>query len=65
MIELLRFGTNNTMHTLLIRYGFPPEDISEISKYVLIINEDTIKFKPELSAAPNYIKEMVDWYLPD
>lgn len=65
MIELLRFGTNNTMHTLLIRYGFPPEDIAEISKYILFINEDTITFKPEISEAPNYIQEMVDWYLPD
>lgn len=65
MIELLRFGTNNTIHTLLIRYGFPPEDIAEISKYILFINEDTITFKPEISNAPKYIQEMVDWYLPD
>ncbi|EOX1607321.1 DEAD/DEAH box helicase [Vibrio cholerae] len=64
MIELLRFGTNNTVHTLLIRYGFPPEDISEISRYILFINEDTIMFKPDISDAPKYIKEMVDWYLP-
>src|SRR5690554_780302 len=64
MIELLRFGTNNTVHTLLIRYGFPPEDISEISKYILFINEDTITFKSEISDAPKYIQEMVDWYLP-
>lgn len=64
MIELLRFGTNNTVHTLLMRYGFPPEDVSEISKYILFINEDTITFKPEISDAPKYIQEMVDWYLP-
>lgn len=64
MIELLRFGTNNTVHTLLMRYGFPSEDIVEISKYILFINEDTIKFKPDISDAPKYIQEMVDWYLP-
>ncbi|WP_038180302.1 DEAD/DEAH box helicase [Vibrio rhizosphaerae] len=64
MIELLRFGTNNTVHTLLMRYGFPPEDIAEISKYILFINEDTIKFKPDISDAPEYIQKMVDWYLP-
>ncbi|MBY6208367.1 MULTISPECIES: DEAD/DEAH box helicase [Halomonas] len=64
MIELLRFGTNNTVHTLLMRYGFPPEDISEISKYILYINEDTITFKSNMSDAPEYIREMVDWYLP-
>ena len=64
MIELLRFGTNNTIHTLLMRYGFPPEDISEISKFILFINEDEITFRPEISDAPKYIQEMVDWYLP-
>lgn len=64
MIELLRFGTNNTVHTLLMRYGFPPEDVTEISKYILFINEDTITFKPDISDAPKYIQEMVDWYLP-
>lgn len=64
MIELLRFGTNNTVHTLLMRYGFPSEDITEISKYILFINEDTITFKPDISEAPKYIQEMVDWYLP-
>ncbi|HAA44253.1 MAG: helicase domain-containing protein [Halomonas sp. 54_146] len=65
MIELLRFGTNNTVHTLLMRYGFPPENIVEISKYILFINEDTITFKPDILDAPKYIQEMVDWYLPD
>lgn len=64
MIELFRFGTNNTVHTLLMRYGFPSEDITEISKYILFINEDTITFKPDISDAPKYIQEMVDWYLP-
>ncbi|MDD2466657.1 MAG: DEAD/DEAH box helicase [Desulfobulbus sp.] len=65
MIELLRFGTNNTVHTLLMRYGFPPEDVAEISKYIIFINEDTITFKPEISDAPKYIQEMAEWYLPE
>lgn len=65
MIELLRFGTNNSMHTLLMRYGFPPEDVSEISKYILFISEEQITFKPSVSEAPKYIQEMVNWYLPD
>jgi hypothetical protein len=65
IIELLRYGTNNTLNTLLIRYGFPPEDITEISKYILLINEEEIIFKPEISDAPTYIRDMVDWYLPN
>lgn len=64
MIELLRFGTNNTVHTLLMRYGFPSEDVAEISKYTLFINEDSITFKPDILDAPKYIQEMVKWYLP-
>ncbi|MFT6654925.1 MAG: hypothetical protein ACJAWI_001697 [Marinomonas primoryensis] len=65
MIELLKFGTNDTVHTLLMRYGFPPEDITEISKYIIFISEDTITFKPEIEDAPKYLQEMVDWYLPE
>ena len=65
MLELLRFGTNNSVHTLLMRYGFPPEDVVELSKYILFINEDNITFKPEISDAPKYLQEMADWYLPE
>ena len=65
MIELLRFGTNNTVYTLLIRYGFPSENVVEMSRYILYISEEVIEFKPEISDAPEYIKKMVDWYLPN
>ncbi|AWL11729.1 RNA helicase [Saliniradius amylolyticus] len=64
MIELLRFGTNNTMHTLLMRYGFPPENIADITQYILYISEETINFKDEIYTAPKYIQDMVEWYLP-
>jgi len=65
IIELLKFGTNDTVHILLMRYGFPPEEIPEISKYILFISEDTITFRPQIEDAPNYLKKMVDWYLPE
>lgn len=65
MIELLRYGTNNMLHTLLMRYGFPSEDVAELSKYILFINEDTIIFKSEISDAPKYIQELAEWYLPE
>lgn len=64
MIELLRFGTNNTMHTLLMRYGFPPENIADITQYIHYISEEIITFKDEIYTAPKYIKDMVEWYLP-
>ncbi|WP_263831686.1 DEAD/DEAH box helicase [Sulfurospirillum oryzae] len=64
MIELLRFGTNNTAHMLLMRYGIPPENVTEISPYIQSINEENIIFKKEVEQAPAYIRHLVDWYLP-
>ncbi|HCT9978648.1 TPA: DEAD/DEAH box helicase [Pseudomonas aeruginosa] len=64
MIELLRFGTNNVVHMLLMRYGFSPESVAEITPYIRFINEREIVFSEEVNEAPQYIKDMVDWYLP-
>ncbi|MBE0472253.1 MAG: DEAD/DEAH box helicase [Methyloprofundus sp.] len=64
MIELLRFGTNDTVHTLLMRYGFPPEEVPHIAPYIHFISEETITFKDDISKAPKYIQDMVEWYLP-
>jgi len=64
MIELLRFGTNNTDHIFLLRYGIPPENVTEISPYVQSINEESIIFKNELEDAPAHIRYLVDWYRP-
>jgi hypothetical protein len=64
MLELLRFGTNNVVHTLLMRYGFTPESVVEITRYIQFINESEIRFSSEISSAPKYIQDMVAWYLP-
>jgi len=64
MIELLRFGTNNAYHMLLMRYGFPPEDVAEITPYIHSINEENIIFRKEIEDAPQYIKDLADWYRP-
>lgn len=64
MIELLRFGTNDAMHMLLMRYGFPPEEVAEITPYIRSISESSIEFKSTIYDAPLYIKNMVEWYLP-
>lgn len=64
MVELLRFGTNNVVHMLLMRYGFSPESVAEITPYINFVNEKEIVFKSEIHSAPKYIKDMVDWYLP-
>jgi hypothetical protein len=64
MIELLRFGTNDAMHMLLMRYGFPPEEVAEITPYIRSISESDIAFKSTIHEAPMYIRNMVEWYLP-
>lgn len=64
MIELLRFGTNDVMHVLLMRYGFSPETISEITKYIQFVTEEQIVFKNEIYSAPDNLRKLVEWYLP-
>ncbi|MEZ8324274.1 DEAD/DEAH box helicase [Vibrio cyclitrophicus] len=64
IIELLRYGTNDVVHTMLMRYGFAPEDVADLSPYIQLINEEDIIFKPTINDAPQYIQDMVDWYLP-
>ena len=64
MIELLRFGTNNSVLTLLMRYGFPPEEVAEIERYIDSIDEENIIFNKEIEDAPILIKALTEWYRP-
>jgi len=64
LIELLKYNTNNGVFILLLRYGFPPELINDIARYVSSIDEDNIIFLPEIADAPVIIKNIIDWYLP-
>lgn len=64
MLELLRFGTNNVDHILLMRYGFPPEAVADILPYIQFVTENEIVFSGEINSAPRYIRDIVEWYLP-
>lgn len=64
VIELLRYGTNDRRHVLLMRYGFAPEDVQNIAPYVVSISETDIVFNDDLKNAPQHIRDMVYWYLP-
>jgi helicase len=64
MLELLRFGTNDSTHILLMRYGFEPQSISEIVPYILSISERDIRFSPDVGNAPKHILDMIEWYRP-
>jgi hypothetical protein len=64
IIELFRYGTNDSKHILLMRYGFPPEMISEISEYVTSVNEARVVFNESIYSAPSIVRDLVEWYLP-
>lgn len=65
IIELFRYGTNNSKHILLMRYGFPSEMVHEISDYVEKVDEKEIVFRNAIFSAPLTIREMTGWYLPE
>jgi len=65
MIQLFQYGTSDTQHILLMRYGFPPECVQEISEYIESVSEETIVFVDTIHSAPDHIKRLVEWYLPD
>ena len=65
MIELLRYGTNNPRNILLMRYGFPSECVQEVNEYVESVSEENIIFQDTIGSAPDHIRELVEWYLPD
>ena len=65
MIQLLQYGTSNARHILLMRYGFPPESLQELSEYVESISEENIVFVDAINSAPDHIRQLVEWHLPN
>lgn len=61
-VELLRFGTNDTMQILLIRYGFLPEDIDELLPHIRSISEREVTFRASIAEASERIQEITAWY---
>ncbi|WP_329893837.1 DEAD/DEAH box helicase [Stenotrophomonas sp. SMYL20] len=62
-IELLRFGTNDQVTVLLMRYGFLPDQIEELIPHVLRISDEEIVFKRSVSDVNQKLRPVVDWYL--
>ena len=49
MANYIRYGTNDEMEIMLLRYGFIFEDFGWLKPIILNINEDEIKFKEDLN----------------
>ncbi|MDI3359343.1 DEAD/DEAH box helicase [Lelliottia sp. V89_10] len=64
MMDLLKYGTINPIHTLLLRYGFLSEDLEMIEGYVKNINESEIVFETSEDMSAEMIKK-IEWYLPE
>ncbi|HGF6042837.1 TPA: helicase, partial [Enterobacter hormaechei] len=64
MMGLLKYGTLNPIHTLLLRYGFSPEDIDLVQEHIKYISEDDIIFN-KLENIPIDIQDKISWYLPE
>lgn len=62
MIDLLKYGTTNPIHILLLRYGFSAEDLDTVESYIQTINEREIKFK-NIDNIPSDISGKIEWYL--
>ena len=60
--NVLRFGTNDSMHILLMRYGFLPEDIDELLPYIQALNETEIRFKDTIATANPRLRKLAEWY---
>ena len=62
--NFLTYRTNNPDYIMLIRYGFPPENVPEVSPYVDEVNENRIVFKESVEGAEPHVRTLVEWYLP-
>jgi len=63
MIDLLKYGTNDKKHIMLMRYGFSAEQIEKIYGYVLDIDLNFVKFSDDIFEADDDVIDAVSWYL--
>jgi len=63
LAEMLKYGTNDPISIMLLRYGFPPELVDEVKSYVRRVDEVGIEFSPMIASARRPIMEAVRWYM--
>jgi hypothetical protein len=61
--DLLRYGTDNKKHILLMRYGFLPDDIESLMPHVESIDEKKIVFRDSVREVDSRLQGVVAWYL--
>lgn len=58
MTNYIKYGTNDEMEIMLLRYGFIFEDFSWLKPIILNINEDEIKFKEDLQLTTEQLNKI-------
>lgn len=65
ILNLFKYGTFNQKHILLIRYGFPVDQVDDLEKFINSITEDNIIFDlDELKNCSQDTRDFIEWYLP-
>jgi hypothetical protein len=61
--EYMRYGTNDPVAILLIRYGFPPEEVLSLSRAVEHIDEERVVFSDEAFEVEDpFSRYLIDHY---
>ncbi|WP_243373463.1 DEAD/DEAH box helicase [Geotalea sp. SG265] len=58
-VNFIRYGTSNPIEILLIRYGFSPENVTELATHVESITEEAVVFRTSISE----VEDAFDRYL--
>lgn len=63
LVNYIRYGTNDNIEILLMRYGFGFEEIEWLKDYVLSIDESRIEFKDSISELSPEKMALINRYL--
>ncbi len=62
-MELIRFGTNDDVNVMLMRYGFLPDQIEELLPHVVKVDENEIVFRPSVEDVSQKLRSVLTWYV--
>lgn len=62
-VNFIKYGTSDPIEILLIRYGFSPENVVELSSHIESISEEAVVFRPSVFEIANeFDRYLVEHY---
>lgn len=62
-VNFIKYGTSSPVEILLIRYGFSPENVEELSMHLESISEEAVVFRPSVyDIADEFDRYLVEHY---